>query len=77
MSDEDDRRGQPPPVEGWPAESAERLERAAALRARGIHPYPEPLRAHPQPGRDRGRARRRSTWRSSTRSRGRCASPAA
>jgi lysyl-tRNA synthetase class 2 len=29
-----------PPVEGWPAESAERLERARALRARGINPYP-------------------------------------
>jgi lysyl-tRNA synthetase class 2 len=38
MSDEaGDRR---PPVEGWPEESAERLERARALRARGINPYP-------------------------------------
>ncbi|HEY8152438.1 MAG TPA: amino acid--tRNA ligase-related protein, partial [Vicinamibacteria bacterium] len=32
--------GQDPPVEGWPAESAERLERVRALRARGINPYP-------------------------------------
>jgi lysyl-tRNA synthetase class 2 len=32
--------GADPPVEGWPAESAERLERARALRARGINPYP-------------------------------------
>jgi len=30
----------PPPVEGWPAESAQRLEKAAALRAMGIDPYP-------------------------------------
>jgi lysyl-tRNA synthetase, class II len=29
-----------PPVEGWPEESAERLARAQALRARGINPYP-------------------------------------
>jgi lysyl-tRNA synthetase, class II len=28
------------PVPGWPAESAQRLEKAAALRARGIDPYP-------------------------------------
>src|SRR3954470_15638204 len=33
-------RGGEPPVEGWPAESAERAERARALRARGINPYP-------------------------------------
>jgi lysyl-tRNA synthetase/transcription antitermination factor NusB len=29
-----------PPVEGWPAESAQRLEKAAALRERGVNPYP-------------------------------------
>jgi lysyl-tRNA synthetase class 2 len=28
------------PVPGWPAESAQRLEKAAALRARGVDPYP-------------------------------------
>ena len=33
MSDE-------PPVEGWPGESAQRLEKASALRQRGIDPYP-------------------------------------
>jgi lysyl-tRNA synthetase class 2 len=33
MSDE-------PPVEGWPGESAQRLEKARALRGRGINPYP-------------------------------------
>jgi lysyl-tRNA synthetase class 2 len=33
MSDE-------PPVPGWPAESAQRLEKAEALRGRGIDPYP-------------------------------------
>ena len=33
MSDE-------PPVEGWPGESAQRLEKASALRERGIDPYP-------------------------------------
>ena len=38
MSDEAGSRR--PPVEGWPEESAERLERARALRARGINPYP-------------------------------------
>src|SRR6266536_813362 len=32
--------GPDPPVDGWPAESAERRERARALRARGINPYP-------------------------------------
>src|SRR6266545_3772968 len=32
--------GPDPPVEGWPAESGERRERARALRARGINPYP-------------------------------------
>ena len=45
MSGEDGAAGPPPegpapPVEGWPAESIERLERARALRARGINPYP-------------------------------------
>jgi lysyl-tRNA synthetase, class II len=30
----------PVPVPGWPAESAQRLEKAAALRARGINPFP-------------------------------------
>ena len=39
MSDEPGP-GPRPPVEGWPAESAERLERARALRGRGIDPYP-------------------------------------
>ncbi len=29
-----------PPVEGWPAESAQRLEKANALRALGVAPYP-------------------------------------
>jgi lysyl-tRNA synthetase class 2 len=29
-----------PPVEGWPEESATRLAKADALRARGINPYP-------------------------------------
>ena len=38
MSDEAGSRR--PPVEGWPEESAERLQRAKALRARGINPYP-------------------------------------
>ncbi len=38
MSDETE--GPAPPVAGWPAESAQRLEKAAALRARGIDPYP-------------------------------------
>ena len=28
------------PVPGWPAESAQRLEKARALRARGVDPYP-------------------------------------
>jgi lysyl-tRNA synthetase, class II len=32
--------GPAPPVEGWPAESAQRLEKATALRALGIDPYP-------------------------------------
>jgi lysyl-tRNA synthetase class 2 len=30
----------PVPVEGWPAESAQRLEKARALRARGVNTYP-------------------------------------
>ena len=29
-----------PPVEGWPAESAQRLEKVEALRKQGINPYP-------------------------------------
>ena len=29
-----------PPIEGWPAESAQRLENAEALRSQGINPYP-------------------------------------
>jgi lysyl-tRNA synthetase, class II len=29
-----------PPVEGWPPESAQRLEKARALRAMGVDPYP-------------------------------------
>jgi lysyl-tRNA synthetase class 2 len=29
-----------PPVEGWPAESAQRLEKATALRSMGVEPYP-------------------------------------
>jgi lysyl-tRNA synthetase class 2 len=42
MSDEDGASGTTgaPPVEGWPAESAERLQRAQALRERGFNPYP-------------------------------------
>ena len=32
--------GAEPPVAGWPAESIERAERARALRARGVNPYP-------------------------------------
>jgi len=36
MSDE----GKAPPVEGWPEESAGRLAKAEALRARGIDPWP-------------------------------------
>ncbi|PYQ50820.1 MAG: lysine--tRNA ligase [Acidobacteria bacterium] len=36
-----DEAGSPrPPVEGWPAESEERLQRARALRERGLDPYP-------------------------------------
>jgi lysyl-tRNA synthetase class 2 len=36
-----------PPVEGWPAESAQRLEKAEALRAMGVDPYPNRfLRTH-------------------------------
>ncbi len=37
MSDEESA---PPPVEGWPAESAERLEKVRALRRLGLNPYP-------------------------------------
>ncbi len=36
MSDEQDQ----PPVPGWPAESAQRLEKARALEALGVAPYP-------------------------------------
>ena len=38
----DDRSPDPPapPVEGWPPESAQRLEKAKALRALGVDPYP-------------------------------------
>ena len=36
----DEAGGPRPPVEGWPAESAERLQRAGALRERGLNPYP-------------------------------------
>jgi lysyl-tRNA synthetase class 2 len=39
MSDEGGA-GRRPPVDGWPEESVDRLERARALRARGINPYP-------------------------------------
>ena len=35
-----DDPGSPVPIEGWPAESAQRLEKAAALRALGVDPYP-------------------------------------
>ncbi len=35
------------PVPGWPAESAQRLQKAEALRARGINPYPSQfVRSH-------------------------------
>jgi lysyl-tRNA synthetase, class II len=41
MSDETrDAPAGAPPVEGWPAESAQRLEKAEALRALGVRPYP-------------------------------------
>src|ERR1041384_1061541 len=29
-----------PPVDGWPAESAQRFEKLQRLRARGVNPYP-------------------------------------
>jgi len=38
---------QTPPVEGWPTESAERLQKAKELRSMGIDPYPNRfLRSH-------------------------------
>ncbi len=37
---EETREGPAPPVPGWPAESVPRLEKAAALRARGVFLYP-------------------------------------
>ena len=40
MSDETRRSGGPRRPEGWPAESAQRLEKAEALRALGVDPYP-------------------------------------
>ena len=44
MSDE---RPAAPAVPGWPEESAQRLEKARALRARGVDPYPTRfLRSH-------------------------------
>jgi len=39
MSDELEQPGEPP-VPGWPAESAQRLEKARALEALGVAPYP-------------------------------------
>jgi lysyl-tRNA synthetase class 2 len=33
-------KAQEPPVPGWPAESVQRLEKVAALRALGVNPYP-------------------------------------
>jgi lysyl-tRNA synthetase class 2 len=47
MSDEERTEGSAPPVPGWPAESAQRLEKARALRARGVNPYPNQfVRSH-------------------------------
>jgi lysyl-tRNA synthetase class 2 len=41
MSEEEPPAGaSEPPVPGWPAESAQRLERARTLRERGVSPYP-------------------------------------
>ena len=40
MSGERIRDAAEPPVPGWPAESAQRLEKAAALRAMGVAVYP-------------------------------------
>jgi lysyl-tRNA synthetase class 2 len=47
MTTRDTREGDPPspppasvPVEGWPAESADRLAKADRLRALGVRPYP-------------------------------------
>ena len=39
MSDELEQPSEPP-VPGWPAESAQRLEKARALEALGVAPYP-------------------------------------
>jgi lysyl-tRNA synthetase class 2 len=39
MSSENEGPGDPP-IEGWPAESARRLEKARLLREQGINPYP-------------------------------------
>jgi len=39
----DEREGETvpePPIEGWPAESAQRLEKAGALQSMGVQPYP-------------------------------------
>ena len=40
MSDDQPPAALPPPVGGWPPESGQRLEKAKALRALGIDPYP-------------------------------------
>ena len=40
MSEDQPPPGPAPPVAGWPPESAQRLEKAKALRALGIDPYP-------------------------------------
>jgi lysyl-tRNA synthetase class 2 len=40
MSDEERRAEPAPPVPGWPAESAQRLEKARALAAMGVPAYP-------------------------------------
>ncbi|HEX9186935.1 MAG TPA: OB-fold nucleic acid binding domain-containing protein, partial [Vicinamibacteria bacterium] len=40
MSEETKTAGEEPPVPGWPAESAQRLEKARELRALGVPLYP-------------------------------------
>ncbi len=40
MNAPEDGPSRPVPVPGWPAESADRLDKARRLRARGIAPYP-------------------------------------
>ena len=40
MSASDGPQEQQPPVEGWPAESAQRLHKAQRLRELGLNPYP-------------------------------------